>query len=76
MNDQFLRDLVLQMRDEQVSMTQTLARIEARVEDLSGPQGRVTKLESAQSRQWWVTAAIAPFLTICAAIAKKFGVTI
>lgn len=46
------------------------------VEDLAGPQGRITQLEKAQERQWWITAAVVPFLGIAHAIARKFGVNV
>jgi hypothetical protein len=54
-------------------------RIEAKVDALSGPEGRVTKIENAQTRQWWISslsAAAAPVLVGVHAIARKFGAQI
>ena len=52
------------------------AATRAMVEGLAGPDGRIKKLEDADRRQWWITVAIAPFLTLAHATARKFGVQI
>lgn len=44
--------------------------------NLIGPEGRVTKLENADTRQWWLTMAITPVLVLLHSTARKFGVTI
>lgn len=54
----------------------SLGRIEEKVDSLSGPQGRVTKLEEQQQRQWWLSAAIIPVISGVHAIARKIGLNI
>lgn len=43
------------------------------VESLSGPQGRVTKLEEEQRRNFWMTVCIGPALALAHGAARKFG---
>lgn len=74
--DKCLFDLVKDIRTTQLNQAATMGKIEANVESLCGPQGRVTALETSRTRQWWVTVAIAPALSGLFAIARKFGVTI
>lgn len=59
-----------------LEMAQAIGRIEGKLDGLCGPEGRVTKLESAQTRQWWLAVAIAPALAIFHGFARKFGVDI
>lgn len=61
--------ILLAMRDD-LSSTKTM------VESLSGPDGRITKLEDEQRRQWWITVCIAPVLALAHSIARKLGVQI
>jgi hypothetical protein len=59
-----------------LEMAQSLGRIEGKLDSLAGPEGRVTKLEASQTRQWWLTACIGPALAIAHSVAKKLGVQI
>lgn len=59
-----------------LEMAQALGRIEGKLDNLCGPEGRVTKLEASQVRQWWFTACIGPVLAIAHGIAKKVGVNV
>lgn len=53
-----------------------LGRIEQKVDDLSGPQGRVTHMENAQTRQWWYTFSVVPLIEIGREILRHFGVRV
>jgi hypothetical protein len=53
-----------------------LGRIEQKIDDLGGNDGRVARLEKAQERHWWFTVCIAPSLAILHGLARKFGVDI
>ncbi len=66
--------ILREIRDRQVDNAVSLGKVETHVENLAGPQGRVTALESSQSRQWWVTVAIVPVLTAIHALVRKLGV--
>ena len=68
--------ILREIRDRQVDYAVSLGKVETHVENLAGPQGRVTELESSLRRQWWVTVAIAPFLAVAHAVARKLGVQI
>ena len=59
-----------------LEMGQTLGRIEAKLDGLCGPEGRVTKLEKAQTRQWWLTVAVTPIIALLHGIARKAGVDV
>ena len=63
-------------RQYNLEMAQALGRIEAKVDSLCGPEGRVTKLEKAQERQWWMTFVVTPFLLLAHGVARKFGVNV
>ena len=60
-------------REFNLEMAQTLGRIEGKLDGLTGPEGRVTKIEQAQTRHWWFTVAIAPVLALLHGIARKAG---
>lgn len=64
------------MQERLIEMAQTLGRIEGKLDSLAGPTGRVTKLEEAHTRQWWVTIAIGPALAIAHQALRKFGITV
>lgn len=53
-----------------------ISSTKALVETLAGPDGRIKALEKDQSRQWWVTVAVAPMLALGHGIARKLGVQI
>lgn len=59
-----------------IEMAQSLGRIEGKLDSLCGPEGRVTRLEKAQTRQWWFTMAVAPALALLHGAARKLGVQI
>lgn len=59
-----------------IQMAQAIGRIEGKLDSLCGPEGRVTKLENAQTRQWWFTVAIGPALAILHGVARKFGLSV
>jgi hypothetical protein len=63
-------------REFNTEMATAITRIEGKLDSLCGPEGRVTKLEKAQTRQWWFTVVVSPFLAIAYAIARKLGVTV
>ena len=71
-----LFEILHEIRDRQVDNAVSLGKVETHVENLAGPQGRVTALESSHRRQWWVTVAIAPALALAHGIARKLGVQI
>lgn len=64
------------MENRLIEMAQALGRIEGKLDGLCGEEGRITKLEKSQTRQWWFSVAVAPFLAIAQHIARKFGVTV
>lgn len=61
-------------REYNIEMAHTLGRIEGKLDSLCGEEGRVTKLETAQTRQWWLQAAVIPAFGILHTIAKKLGI--
>jgi hypothetical protein len=63
-------------RQYNLEMAQAIGRIEGKLDSLCGPEGRVTKLENAQTRQWWLTAVVVPILAVAHAFARKMGVNI
>lgn len=62
--------------DFEIYVAQSLGRIEQKIDDLSGTEGRVTRLEKAQERHWWFTVAIAPVLAVLHGVARKMGIDI
>ena len=73
MSQDFSREILLQIQEQQTKDAQTLGRI---LGSLEGYNSRVEKLESAQTRNWWMTVGIAPVLALAHGIARKFGVAI
>lgn len=63
-------------QDHLIDMAQTLGRIEGKLDSLAGPEGRITKLENIQDRQWWLTVAIGPVLAIAHQVLRKVGVNV
>jgi hypothetical protein len=63
-------------REFNLEQAQALGRIEAKIDSLCGPEGRITKLEAQQTRQWWFTACVSPVLFLLQGIARKFGVNV
>jgi len=59
-----------------VNLQKTASATEQAVKDLAGPQGRVTMLEAAQTRNWWITVAVAPVLISIHGLLRKLGVNI
>ena len=66
----------VERREYNADMARSLGRIEGMLEGLCGPEGRVTKIEKSQERQWWFSAVVAPFLVVAHAVARKLGVTV
>ena len=60
----------------QLKVAEALGRIEEKVDQLSGPNGRIAALENEQRRTWWLSVAIAPALATTHALLRKFGVNI
>jgi hypothetical protein len=59
-----------------LEMAQAVGRIEGKLDSLCGPEGRVTRLERSQTRQWWFSMAVAPALAGLHGIARKLGVNV
>lgn len=64
-------------RAQNMQMAEDIGSIKAMLESLSGPQGRVTKIEEAQSkaetRQWIHSAIVIPIVSAAHVIAHKLG---
>lgn len=61
-------------REYNLEMAHTLGRIEGKLDSLCGPEGRVTKLEHSQEKQWWVSFVITPIVIALGHIARALGV--
>lgn len=57
-------------------MASDIGYIRGVVESLAGPEGRITKLEKAAERQWWVTYVVTPAIIAVGHAARAFGVKI
>ena len=68
--------LVMDRDDLMLKIAQDVAFTRATVESLAGPEGRVTRLERDQDRQWWFTAAVVQVLALAHGVARKFGVNV
>ena len=65
----------MSMSDQRlIEIATAVGRIEGKLDSLLGPEGRVTKLENAQTRHWWFSYVISPTLFVMYATARKFGV--
>lgn len=53
-NNEFVQ-LLRDIRDTQVTQAETMGRIEGTLASLSGPEGRVTKLERKNDRDAWMS---------------------
>ena len=64
-------------REYNLRMSEDIGSIKAMLENLSGPTGRVTKIEEAQdraeTRQWVHTAIILPVVSLAHVVAHKLG---
>ena len=64
-------------REYNLRMSEDIGAIKAMLENLSGPTGRVTKIEEAQdraeTRQWVHTAIILPVVSLAHVVAHKLG---
>ena len=64
-------------RQYNMQMAEDIGAIKAMIEGLSGPTGRVTKIEEAQdraeTRQWVHTAIILPVVSAAHVIVHKLG---
>lgn len=67
---QFMRDVLLQMQEEQTNQGQTLARLEGNLDV------RVKKLETAQKMNWWTTYVVAPLVGIAHGVCAHYGIKI
>jgi len=63
-------------REHNYQMAQDIGYIKGMLEGLCGPEGRVTKIEAAQARHWWLTVAIGPALAILHQVLRKVGVNV
>jgi len=70
MSQDLIKDILLQMQDQQQKDSQVLHELKGNL------TVRVDKLESAQNRQWWMTYVVTPTLVLGHAMARKFGVNI
>lgn len=68
--------LLRDIRDTQLTQAESLGKMAANIDALAGENGRVTRMEKQQTRQWWVSAAIAPALAIAHAVLRKMGVIV
>lgn len=57
-------------------MAEDIGYIKGMLEGLCGPEGRVTKIEQAQTRHWWLTVAIGPALALAHQFLRKVGVNV
>ena len=64
------------MSSELTHIAQVVGRIEGKLDELSGPSGRIKQLEDAHTRQWWFAVGVAPALAIFHAITRKFGIDV
>jgi len=69
-------DILIQIHEQQLRSAEALGRIEADIRALAGPEGRVTKLERAGTRNFWISTAVAPALALAHGLARKFGVNV
>lgn len=75
-NDEVILDLVRDIREAQLVHATNTGRIEAKIDSLVGPEGRVTKLEEHNTRQFWVTVGVVPLLGLLHAAARKMGLDV
>jgi hypothetical protein len=68
--------LLSDIRTTQLTQAEANGRMEAKLDALAGPEGRVTKLEKAAVRQWWISIAIAPALAGLHQLLRKLGAAI
>lgn len=59
-----------------LEIQEDIATTKTMVEGLSGPDGRIKKLENDQTRQWWMTVCVIPALAVAHGIARKLGVQV
>lgn len=60
-----------------IEIATAVGRIEGKLDEaLKADRERLTKLEKAHERQWWMSYVITPFIVIAHGVARKFGVQI
>lgn len=65
--------MMTERRQHNDKMAEDIGYMRGLLEGLAGPQGRVTKLEAAATRNWWMTYVVTPFLFLAKGIAVHFG---
>lgn len=68
--------LLSEIRTTQLDQAKDIGAMGSDIASLAGPTGRVTSLESSNTRQWWLISAITPALLIAHSFARKFGVDV
>ena len=59
-----------------IEFSRTLGRIEGKLDNLVGDDGRISALEKDHVRNWWFTVCIAPFLATVHAILRHFKLNV
>lgn len=75
-NESTLFNLVQEIRSTQLDHATNTGRIEAKLDSLIGPGGRITQLEDHNARQWWLTMAVIPVMGVFHAAARKLGIDV
>lgn len=63
-------------RSHNLQMAEDIGYMKGLLEGIAGPDGRITQLEHASTRNWWVTYVVTPLLFLASATARHFGVKI
>lgn len=74
-NDQYLA-LLNEIRTTQISQAEKFGRMAGQIEALAGPNGRISALETTDTRQYWMHALVIPVLTALHVIARRSGIAI
>lgn len=69
-------DLLQSIRETQLDQATRQGEMAANIEALAGVHGRVTKLEHAATRNFWISTLVAPVLALAHGIARKYGVNV
>lgn len=63
------------MSDHLIEIAQAVGRMEGKLDEaLKSDRERITKLETAQTRAWWMTYAVTPFLLVAREAVRKLGI--